>query len=380
MTIEEYWDVITQWMQTELVAGNNIGNIVSFLLILIGAWILGRIGKTILERIEKRLTEKHPIKAIGFGALGRGMVLIAIAIGVNSGFALAIVTSKDVGEFFDTVNGILLTIAFANLFLNLVDVPDEMLKAFSRRRNSKLDRMLAPIVKKSLRVTVIVFAGVQIAQILSGQSVSSIIAGLGIGGLAFALAAQDTIKNFFGSVVIFWDKPFELGDRIIYESHDGTIEEVGMRSTRIRRLDGHLVTIPNGELANKAIHNVARRPYIRRIINITVTYDTPPAKMREAKAILEELLKDHEGMREDFPPRIYFTEFNAASLNIMVIYWYFPPDYWAYMAFSENLNMQILERFNAAGIDFAFPTQTLYLAGDEKRPLEIGVKDNAPIR
>ena len=114
--------------------------------------------------------------------------------------------------------------------------------------------------------------------------------------MAFALAAQDTIKNLFGSLVIFTDKPFALGDRVSYEGHDGVIEEVGLRSTRLRRLDGHQVTIPNGELANKSIHNIAKRPFIRRIFTIGVTYDTSLQKISEAKEILEDILKDHEGM------------------------------------------------------------------------------------
>ena len=110
------------------------------------------------------------------------------------------------------------------------------------------------------------------------------------------MAAQDTLKNLFGSLVVFTDKPFGLGDRINYDGHDGTIEEVGLRSTRLRRLDGHQVTIPNGELANKSIHNIAKRPFIRRIFTIGVTYDTSPDKVKEAKEILEDILRDHEGL------------------------------------------------------------------------------------
>ncbi len=239
---------------------------------------------------------------------------------------------------------------------------------------SKLDDMMVAVVAKTLRLTVIVLAVVQIAQILSGEEVTSIIAGLGIGGLAVALAAQDSIKNFFGSLVILSDKPFELGERIVFDSHDGTVEEVGIRSTKLRRLDGHQVTIPNAELAAKSIHNIGRRPYIRRLLNITVTYDTPPAKVEEGKKILEDILKDHEGMNPEFPPRVYFSDFNSASLGYLVLYWYHPPVYWDYLAFSEKVNLDILRRFNQAGIDFAFPTQTLHIAGDHKRPLNVGVQ------
>jgi MscS family membrane protein len=227
--------------------------------------------------------------------------------------------------------------------------------------------MLVPIVRKSLRVTVVLFAVVSIAQSLSDKPISALIAGLGLGGLAFALAAQDTIKNLFGSLVIFSDKPFGLGDRINYDGHDGTIEEVGLRSTRLRRLDGHQVTIPNGELANKSIHNIAKRPFIRRIFTIGVTYDTSPEKVKEAKAILEDILKDHEGLdpKGELLPRVYFSDFSASSLDFKCMYWYHPPAYWDYMDFSERVNMEILQRFNEAGIEFAFPTQTIHLAKEE---------------
>jgi len=233
--------------------------------------------------------------------------------------------------------------------------------------------MLVPMVRKSLRVTVVILVLVQIAQILSEKPITSIIAGLGIGGLALALAAQDTVKNFFGSVVLFVDKPFEMGDRIVVEGQDGSVEEVGFRSTKIRTLDGHLVTVPNGELANKMIRNIGKRPFIKRIANLSITYDTPPEKVDRAIEIVKEILDGHEGMHPDYPPRVYFNELNADSLNIIVMYWYHPPDYWAYMGFTERFNKEVFRRFAEEGIEFAFPTQTLYLAGDQARPLTIGI-------
>ena len=177
--------------------------------------------------------------------------------------------------------------------------------------------------------------------------------------------AQDTIKNFFAAPwLVFTDRPFAIGDRVVVDGHDGVVQEVGFRSTRIRTLEGNLVTLPNGELANKTILNIGQRPHIHRLMNVTIPYDTPPKKVRRAVEILRDVLANHEGMEKDFPPRVFFNDFNSASLNLLVIYWYHLPDYWAYMAFSEKVNMEILRRFNDEGIEFAFPTQTLYLAGD----------------
>ena len=231
--------------------------------------------------------------------------------------------------------------------------------------------MLVTMLRKSLRITVVILTVMQAIQMLSDRPLTSVIAGLGVGSLAVALAGQESIKNFFGSLIILADKPFELGQRIQVDGVDGTVETVGMRSTRIRTLDGNLVTYPNGELANKAIINISRRPYIRRVMNLTIPYDTPPDKVRRAVEIVKEVLHQHEGMDPERPPRVFFNEFNAASLNILAIYWYHPPDFFSYLQFSERVNFELLHRFNAEGIEFAFPTQTVFLAGDPKRALSI---------
>jgi MscS family membrane protein len=247
-----------------------------------------------------------------------------------------------------------------------VDVAVEILRAFAKRTGSTLNDMLVPIVSTSLRLTIIILVALDIATAISDQPPSAIFAGLGAGGLAVGLAAQDTIKNLFGSVMIFADRPFELGDRIVIDGHDGPIERVGFRSTRIRTLDGHLVTIPNGEMANRTIHNIGKRPYIRRIINIRIAYDTPPDQVERALAILRELLSDHEGMKEELPPRVFLHDFLETAVNIRAIYWYHPPAYWDFCDHGEKLNLQIVKRFRAEGIRFALPSQRLFLAGQSE--------------
>jgi MscS family membrane protein len=210
-----------------------------------------------------------------------------------------------------------------------------------------------------------------IAESVSGKPMSTILAGVGLGGLAFALAAQDSIKNFFGSIMILLDKPFAVGERIVVDGYDGPVEEVGFRSTKVRTLTGHLVTVPNERAASSTIENIGRRPYIRRTLGVTITYDTPPDKVERAVKIIEDLLNNHEGMNPDFPPRVFFSDFNAASLNIVVFYWYHPPDYWQFLAFSQDFNLKLMRAYEEEGIEFAFPTQTLYLANDDRRQLGI---------
>lgn len=359
------------------IGGNQLWRILSLFGIIFIALALGRIVKFVLHKSAAAFeSQQRFIPAVTLKSISRSVFFLSAAIGISVGMEFLELRNR-IYEVADTLTAILLSIAIGHLLYWMVDVPVKWLTDISEKTQSKLDDMLIPIIRKSLRVTIVILLLVQIAQILSDKPITSIIAGLGIGGLAIALAAQDTIKNFFGSIVLFIDKPFEKGDRIVVDGQDGPVEEVGIRSTKIRTLDGHLVTLPNGKLADMTIKNIGKRPYIRRLFNLTVTYDTPPEKIEKGIALVKEILADHEGMNPDFPPRVCFNDLNADSLNIMVIYWYHPPNYWDFMAFTEKVNLQIMRAFAAEGIEFAFPTQTTYLAQDDRRPLHIRVSTDA---
>jgi MscS family membrane protein len=245
------------------------------------------------------------------------------------------------------------------------------LKKWAAGTESTIDDMLVPIVGKTLRLFIIVIGGIIIVQNLTGLKIGPLLASLGIGGLAVALAAKDSIANFFGTLTILFDKPFQVGQRITIDQHDGTVENVGFRSTRIRTLTGHLVTIPNEKLVNSSVENIGERPHIRWLTNIGITYDTPPDKVEKAVQIIREILENHEGMQEDFPPRVFFNGFNDWSLNIMVIVWYHPPNYWDYQAWQQKACLEIMRRFEAEDVDFAFPSRTIYVANDDKRQLKL---------
>jgi len=274
--------------------------------------------------------------------------------------------------------GLLTTLSVVIFCYRLVDVAVHELSRFARKEDNSLDEIFVRMVRIITRVLVIVVGAVYILRALSGKPMSTLIAGLGIGGLAVALAAQDTLKNFFGSIMIMLDKPFNVGQRVIAQGIDGTVEDIGFRSTRIRTLTGHLVTIPNEKMAGSNIENIGQRPSIRRLANITITYDTPLEKVEKALSIIKEILDNHEGLHPDFPPRVCFNEFNDASLNILMIYWYHPPNYWDFLAFNEQVNLQIMRAFEAEGIEFAFPTTTTYLAQDDHRPLHINLSGDVP--
>ena len=268
---------------------------------------------------------------------------------------------------------VLTTLAVVLFAYSLIDVAVYQLTKYALRDDNQLDLSFVQMFRLITRVIVIIIGSVYLIQVVFGKPMSTLLAGLGIGGLAVALAAQDTLKNFFGSIMIMLDKPFVVGQVVKVEDHQGTVEKIGFRSTRIRTLDGHLIAIPNEKVAVGNVDNITSRPHIRRLIDITITYDTPPDKVERAVSIIKEILDNHEGMHPDFPPKVFFDEFNDVSLNIKVIYWYYPPVYWDFMAFSEKVNFKILKAFEAEGIEFAFPTTTTYLAQDNKRPLNISL-------
>lgn len=342
----------------------QLWNIVFFFGTILVAIILGRIVRSILKRLaNKKALQDKPVAAAAMAAVSRSMTFVLLTAGLLAGIQF-LRENQELFNILSTSGDILVAIAIGFILYHLIEVPTVWFSVRMEKSDHQMNKMFIPVIRKSLRAVLIVFVLIQIIQILSDKPITSIVAGLGIGGLAVALAAQDTLRHFFGSVVLVGDKPFDIGDRIVIDGHDGPVESVDLRSTRIRTLEGHLVTIPNGELANKTIQNIGKRPYIRRLANITITYDTPPEKVKEAKAILEDILKDHEGMDPELPPRVYFNEFNADSLNLIMLYWYHPPDYWAYMEFTEKVNHQIFERFNNASIEFAFPTQTIHLKNE----------------
>lgn len=265
--------------------------------------------------------------------------------------------------------------AFAILWFiyRLVDVIDARIKRWAASTESTIDDIVAPLLGKTLRVFIIAIGGIIIIQNLTGIKIGPLLASLGIGGLAVALAARDSIANFFGTITILFDKPFQVGERIVIDQYDGVVESVGFRSSRIRTLTGHLVSIPNEKIVNSSLENIGRRPHVRWLTNIGITYDTPPEKAEMAVQIIREILENHEGMKEDFLPRVYFNGFNDWSLNILVIAWYHPPNYWDYQAWLQKTCLEIMQRFEAEGIDFAFPTKTIHLANDDKRQIKLQV-------
>jgi MscS family membrane protein len=219
------------------------------------------------------------------------------------------------------------------------------------------DEQLFPIIRKSVKLFVLIVAVLITAQNLQ-INITGAIASLSIGGLAIGLAAQDTLANLFGAVAVYMDKPFRIGDRIKVENVEGTVETIGLRSTRVCNPDGHHVAIPNKIMGNAIITNITRRPSIRTEMNIGLTYDTSVEKVKRATAILEEVFRAHPKIGELV---ISFNKFNDSALNILVVHVWNGTDGKAHFAALQELNLTVKERFDAEKIEFAFPTQTVHV-------------------
>jgi len=185
----------------------------------------------------------------------------------------------------------------------------------------------------------------------------ALIAGLGIGGLALAMAAKDTVANVFGGFTIFTDRPFVMGDRIVISGFDGTVSEIGIRSTRLKTLAGREVSIPNSRFADSPVENISREPNRKMSLSLGLTYDTPPDRIQRAMDILVEIV-EAQGEATEEKVIVGFNSFGDFALGVMVIYYITKGA--DIMGVQTSVNMAILERFNAEKLEFAFPTQTIH--------------------
>lgn len=248
----------------------------------------------------------------------------------------------------------------------MTDVLSDFMLSRAERTDTKLDDQLVPLVRKSLKTLLVVIGGLFILQNLH-VDIGSLLAGLGLGGLAFALAAKDTVANLFGSIMIFVDRPFQIGDWIRIGDIEGTVEEVGFRSTRIRTFYNSLITFPNARLMDAAVDNLGARKYRRYATTLSLTYDTPPERMEAFCEAVRQLILDLDGMRKDYF-MVEFKEYGAHSLDVMLYCFMVAPDWPTEMRVRTQLNLEILRVAKRVGVSFAFPTQTIELASPPPEP------------
>ncbi len=249
------------------------------------------------------------------------------------------------------------------LFVRLADVVADVARNRLEIQGRKSLVAILPLGRKTVKVLMAILAFVAMLQTL-GFNVTGLVAGLGVGGLAVALAAQKTLENLFGGVTLSADQPVRVGDFCRFGDKVGTIEDVGLRSTRIRTLDRTLVTIPNAEFSQMQIENFAARDRIRLHLMIGLRYETTPDQLRHVLTQLRKLLLAHPKVHPD-PARIRFFGFGAYSLDLEVFAYVLTQDYSEFLAVREDIMLRMMDIVAESGTGFAFPSQTLYLGRDD---------------
>ncbi len=351
------------------ILGMALWQLVGVFLLLLFAFVIRKISEFFLRKIAKWLEKHTPptwdenivlqsVRPLAF------LVFTLILLAFYADLQLPVRMNAAIKFVLD------LMVATSLLWLSfkIVDFLCDHLLRITARTETKLDDQLVPMLRKSLKVFAFTIGALVLVQSF-GYSVSSILAGLGIGGVAVALAAQDTLANLFGSVTIFADKPFRIGDWIVMGNVEGTVEEVGFRSTRVRTFYNSVVSIPNSKLANTDVDNMGMRRYRRIKEVIGLTYSTTAEQMQAFVEGIRAAIQANGYMRQDFH-EIHFNGFGDSSLNVMVYCFLDVQNWTEELREKHNFFLEILRLADEVGVEFAFPTQTIHVDsfyGDEPR-------------
>lgn len=357
--VEALLDRVPEWAKAEWF-GVEIWQYLAVLVWLLLGVILRKIFEFILDNYVRRITRKTKFtwdddlldsieRPAGFIFL---MVYFLITytnlqLSVNVNFYLSAIFEVGVSA------------GVVWLFYNLSDVFAKYLSVITSKTENTLDDQLVPLIRKTLRFFIVVMGVILILQ-NNGYNVASLIAGLGIGGLAVALAAKDTLANFFGSVTIFADKPFRIGDWIKVGNVEGTVEEVGFRTTRVRTFYNSLISVPNSNIATTDIDNFGMRKYRRLKTVLNLTYSTSPEQMEAFVEGIKAIVTANKNFRQDFY-EVHFNSFGAHSLDVLVYVFFDVADWSTELQQRHNFLLEVLRLSKEVGVEFAFPTQTLHV-------------------
>ena len=343
---------------SETFYGNTILNWAISFAIIIGSIFIGKVAYWFFSKTAKRLTEKTETKFdnILIDMIEEPLVVVVVVMGIW--YSLGRLTfSAGLTEFIaHSMNAIaILTITW--MIARLLDaLIEQYIVPMAAKSATDLDDMILPVMRKSAK-SMIWILGIIVALNNAGIQIGPLIAGLGIGGLALAMAAKDTVANFFGGFTIFTDKPFKVGDRVKVGDFDGIIYEVGLRSSRMRTLEGRMVTIPNAKIADSMIENVSEEPSRKIVTKLGLVYDITAEQMRQAMDLLKSIAIESSG-NIDEKVVVGFSGFGDSALELTFIYYIRSGQ--DIIGTQTAINLKILEQFAANKLDFAYPSQTIY--------------------
>lgn len=342
---------------TQTFYGNTIAEWGYALLIIIGAFVVGKLLYWFTTNVVRRVTvrTKTNLDDLIIDMVEEPIVFALTAGGIWYGLR-QLELPEVADDWIDQGVQFLIVLMLTWLVARLLDaLYKEYLVPLAEKSETDLDDQLLPVVRRGTSLAVWSL-GVIVALNNAGYDIGALLAGLGIGGLALAMAAKDTVSNVFGGVTIFTDQPFIINERIKISGFDGVVKEIGMRSTRLETREGRLVTIPNSTFADSPVENVTREPWRRVVLDIGLTYDTTPEKMRQAIAIIEAVIEENPNLENQ--RTVSFNDFGDFALNIHVRYYIRKgADIWPT---KSEVSLAIMERFAEAELEMAFPTQTIY--------------------
>ena len=358
--VEFIEDLLPEWLVDNSFATVKIWQWIGVgLLVLLGMALdlflrvfLSGITRRAVKRSGGETSDETLAKAVRpFGLLAAGSLwLFALPlIGLPAGAAQILLAAVS----------LFVTLAGVWSAYRITDLLSEFFASKAELTETKVDDLLIPLLRKTAKIFVTAFGLIYIAKALTIE-IGPLLAGLGIGGVAFAFAAKDTLENFFGSVTVIIDRPFQIGDWVQVGDIEGTVEELGFRSTRIRTFYNSLVTIPNGNLVKDVVDNFGRRKYRRWKTHLAITYDTPPAKIDSFCEGVRELIRCHPYTRKDYY-HVWLHQFGPSSLDVLVYMFHEAPDWQTELRERHRLMLDIIRLADRLGVQFAFPTQTLHM-------------------
>lgn len=352
-------------MLEKVIWGNTIQDWAISIIIVLGAILVSKLISLFNRKVLKPFTRKtqNRVDDIVYDAIEQPILFAVMLIGIWVALHRLVYPDKLVTAV-DGAYKILIVLNATWFFARLINSMIETYwtnKADNSAKTKKHTNKMMPVIRRTILVIVWII-GIVTALSNVGVNISALLGTLGIGGIAFALAAQDTIKNIFGAFTIFTDKPFSIGDTVKIDNFEGTIIDVGARSTKMRDYNKRIITFPNYKITDASVVNISAEPMRRVVMKIGLTYSTTPEKMSEAMKILNEMPSRVEFVSgKDLT--VNFSDFTDSALVITFIY--FIEKKGDIGKTSSDVNLEILTAFNKAGLSFAFPTQTLYFQKEE---------------
>ncbi len=353
------------WLETHLPKGNIIkifeitqSQWIMMLLAVISAFILYYISIWLLNILEILLFQRKTFNFKVATALTQPLAIFISAFFLKA-IGVQIALNGNAKFIWTSSTKILISIGCFWLLYCLITPIEEALKKITAKTESDLDDSLVPLISKTSKIIIVLLASLTIIEGL-GVNVFSLLAGLGVGGLAIALAAKDTAANFFGSLMILFDQPFKIGDWIKINNLEGTVEEIGFRSTRVRTFYDSQIVIPNSKVANNDIDNLGRRQYRRTVETLGLTYSTTEKQLKEFTKGIKNIVHSYPLTRKD-KYYISFKKFGDSSLEILLYFFLNVSDYKDELKAKEEILLQIKHLAETLNISFAFPSQSIYM-------------------